>query len=146
LPAKQNSLSPATNSKLLDGRSKKRIQKIVGSILYYANAIKMTVLMALSTIAMSQAHPTKNTMTRCIRLLDYLATNADAKIRFYASDLIMSIHSDALYLSESKARSRACGHFFMGWKPVDNQHIKLNGAFYRNSVIFEICRGVSCGT
>jgi hypothetical protein len=41
------------------------------------------------------------------------------------------------YLSESKAQSRVCGHFFMGWKPVDGQPIKLNGAFYTNSVILK---------
>jgi hypothetical protein len=61
--------------------------------------------------------------------------HADAKIRFYASDMIMNIHSDMSYLSESKARSRACGHFFIGWAPVDGQPIKLNGEFYTNSVI-----------
>jgi hypothetical protein len=27
--------------------------------------------------------------------------------------------------------------FFMGWNPVDNQPIKLNGAFYTNSVILK---------
>ncbi len=49
----------------------------------------------------------------------------------------MNIHSNASYLSESKARSRACGLFFMGWKPVDNQPINLNGSFYTNSVILK---------
>ncbi len=97
----------------------------------------MTVLMALSTIGMSQAHPAKHMMARCVQMLDYLATHADAKIRFYASDMIMNIHSDASYLLESKARSRACGHFFMGWAPVDDQPIKLNGAFYTNTVILK---------
>ena len=97
----------------------------------------MTLLMALSTIAKSQAKPTENTMVQCIQLLDYLVTHADAKIRFYTSDMIMNIHSDASYLSESKARSRACSHFFMGWKPVDGKPIKLNGTFYTNSVILK---------
>jgi hypothetical protein len=97
----------------------------------------MMVLMGLSTIAMSKEHPTKNTRTHCLQLLDYLATHADAKIRFYALDMIMNIYLDAFYLSKSKAHSRACSHFFMGWKLVDNQPIKLNGAFYTNSVILK---------
>jgi hypothetical protein len=63
----------------------------------------MMVLMALSTIAMSQAKPTENTMEHCIQLLNYLATHANAKIRSYVSDMIMNIHSDVSYLSESKA-------------------------------------------
>jgi hypothetical protein len=70
--------------------------------------------MALSTIAMSHTKPTKNTMERLMQIFDYLAMHTDAKIRFYALDMIMNIHLGASYLSESKARSRACGHFFMG--------------------------------
>jgi hypothetical protein len=76
-------------------------------------------------------------MERCVQLLDYLVTHAGAKIRFYASDMIMNIHSDASYLSESKAQSCACGHVFMGWKPINGEPIKLNGAFYTNSVILK---------
>ncbi len=48
-------------------------------------------------------------------ILDYLASNSEAKVRYYASDMIMNIHLDASYLSETKLRSRACEHFFMGW-------------------------------
>ena len=42
----------------------------------------------------------------------------------------MNIHSDASYLSEPNSRSRACGHFFLGWLPVDGQPIRLNGVFH----------------
>ncbi len=100
----------------------------------------MTVLMASSTVAMTQAKPTENTMEQCVQLLDYLATHADAKIRFYASDMIMNICSDVSYLSESKARSCACGHFFMGWKPVVGKPIKFNVVSSR-----ELRRGESDG-
>jgi hypothetical protein len=44
--------------------------------------------------------------------------------------MIMNIHSDALYLSEGRARSRTCGHFFMGWLPKDGDTIQINGAFH----------------
>jgi hypothetical protein len=135
--SKAQSPLPKDASKLLDNSSRKRIQKIVGNILYYAWAVDMTVLMTLSTIAMLQAAPTKRTMESCIQLLDYLVMHADAKIRFYESDMIMNIHLDVSYLSESKACSRACGHFFMGSAPIDGQPIKLNGAFYTNSVILK---------
>jgi hypothetical protein len=37
---------------------------------------------------------------------------------------------DAPYLSEVSAHSRACGHFFMGWKADPAKPIKLNGAFF----------------
>jgi hypothetical protein len=52
--------------------------------------------------------------------------------------MIMNIHSNISYLSESKAQSHACGHFFMGWKPINGKPIKLNGAFYTNSVILKL--------
>ena len=44
--------------------------------------------------------------------------------------MILNIHSDALYLSEQNGRSRASGHYFMGWMPVANEPIKLNGAVH----------------
>jgi hypothetical protein len=128
---------PGIDSKLLDEGGKKPDPKVVRSILYSACAVDMTVLMALSTITMSQVNPTENTKTHCVQLLEYLATHADAKIRCYASDMIMNIHSDASYLSKNKASSRACGHFLMGWKLVDNQPTKLNNAFDTNSVILK---------
>jgi hypothetical protein len=58
------------------------------------------------------------------------ATYPDATIQFRASDMIMNVNYDASYLSESDARSRACGHFFMGWTPTDGDPIKLNDAFF----------------
>ncbi len=42
----------------------------------------------------------------------------------------MNVHSDASYLSESDACSRACGHFFMGWSRKDGDPSKLNGTFF----------------
>jgi hypothetical protein len=95
----------------------------------------MTVLVALSTTAIDQTKATKQTMEQCIQLLDYLASNQNAKVRFHASDMVLNIHSDASYISELGARSRACGHFFMGWMPQNGEPIKLNGAFYISSSI-----------
>jgi hypothetical protein len=100
---------PKDNTPKLDEKGIKRVQKNVGSILYYVQAVDMTVLMALSTIAVNQTKATKRTMERCTQLLDYLAHNADAKVLFHALDMILNIHSDASYLSEAKAQSRACG-------------------------------------
>ncbi len=90
----------------------------------------MMVLMALSSIAVKQTKATEKTMDRCIQLLDYLATKEMAKIRFHALEMILNIHSDVPYLSETGARSRACGHFFMGWMPKDIKPIKLNSVFH----------------
>jgi hypothetical protein len=61
----------------------------------------------------------------------------DAKVRFHASNMILNIHSDASYLLEEKVRSRACGHFFMGWMPQDGKPISLNGAFHVSTIILD---------
>ena len=49
--------------------------------------------------------------------------------------MILNIHSDASYLLEAKARSRTCGHFFLGWMPCDGEPIRLNGAFHVSTTV-----------
>jgi hypothetical protein len=107
----------------------KEIQRIIGSILYYARAINITKLMALSSIAIKQTKGTTSTMEKAKQLLDYSAMNPNATMRFKASDMIVNIHMVMSYLSKANARSRACGHFFMRWDTMDGNPIKLNGAF-----------------
>jgi hypothetical protein len=58
--------------------------------------------------------------------LDYLVTHPDAKIRFHASNMILYIHSDAFYLSVSKARSRLGGFFYLAYNPPNEN--KSNGS------------------
>ncbi len=113
------------------------VQQVIGSILYYARAVDLTVLMALSTIASKQAKGTENTMTKTKQLLDYLATHPDATVPFHALDMILNIHSDASYLLVANAHSRVCGHFFMGWKTDPMKPIKLNGTFFTLCAILQ---------
>jgi hypothetical protein len=98
----------------------------MGSVLYYACAIDITVLMALSLIAIEMM----SKIAKAKQLLDYLATYPNAKIWFRASNMVMNVRLDALYLSEANVCSRACGNFFMGWSPVDGDPILLNGVFF----------------
>ena len=53
----QAPIAPDTTPRL-DAKNVKRVQKIVGSILFYARAVDMTVLMALSLIAVEQTTAT----------------------------------------------------------------------------------------
>ena len=55
-----------------------------------------------------------------------MATHPDATIRYYASDMILNVHSDASYLSVPNARSRAAGIFFLGSLPQTDKPILLN--------------------
>ena len=98
---------------VLDKNGKLFVQQVLGTFLYYARAVDSTMLVALSAIASEQATPTKKTMEKVDQFLDYAATNPIAIVTYHASDMVLAIHSDASYLSEAKARSRAGGHFFM---------------------------------
>ena len=86
---------------------------MTGKFLYLGRAVDHTILAALSSIAAQQASPTEETRKRAQQLLDYLATQEDAIVTYCASDMVLAVHSDASYLSESNARSRVGGHFFL---------------------------------
>ncbi len=56
------------------------IQCIVGSILHYVQAVNITALMALSSIAIKQTKEMTSAMEKSKQLLEYLATNPVATI------------------------------------------------------------------
>ena len=69
-------------------------------------------------------------MKQCRNFLDYMATHPNAKIRYYASDMVLNVLSDASYLSAPNAQSRAVGYCFLGSVPKNRQPIKLNGEIH----------------
>jgi hypothetical protein len=91
--------SPLDKSPCLNKAQKKRIQQIVGSFLYYAQVVDPTILMALLEIASQQVAPTENMMERVNQFLDHMWTHPNAINGYRASDMILNVHSDALYLS-----------------------------------------------
>jgi hypothetical protein len=107
-------VSPALNA-----ADTTRVQQVLGTLLFYARAVDSTMLPAIGSIATQQAKGTKATMKAITQLLNYCATHPDATVRFIASDMVLHIESDASYLSESKARSRAAGYHFLSAKPKD---------------------------
>ena len=111
--AREQFAEAADNSPLLGKVGKKFIQKVNGKFLYMGRAVDPTILTALSALASQQAAPTETTMKQAKQLLDYLATQEEAVLTFRASNMVLALHSDASYLSEREARSRAGGHFFL---------------------------------
>jgi hypothetical protein len=111
------------------------IQKVTGSVLYYARAVDPTVLMPPNDIAMEQSKATEKTQAATDQMLDYLATRPDATIRYHASDIILHIHSDASYLSVSNARSRIGGLFFLGNRSPEQD--TLNGSILNIAVVIK---------
>eukprot|EP00804_Cyclotella_cryptica_P000009 CCRYP_013702-RC/>CCRYP_013702-RC protein AED:0.39 eAED:0.39 QI:0/0/0/1/0/0/2/0/222 len=72
--AKVQYTDEANTSPALDALGIKRIQGIVGALLYYAQAVDNKLLHALSEIGTKQAAATGATNTRLNHLLDYCAT------------------------------------------------------------------------
>ena len=123
---RQYALTPDTSS-LLDEHGIKYVQHVTGSLLYYARAIDGTMLPALNTIGTQQAKPTKKTMQKCLRLLDYAATYPYGSLRYYASDMVLHVDSDAAYLVMQEALSRIAGYYHLSDKPPTVGKIPLNG-------------------
>ena len=97
------------------------------------------MLPALGSLAASQSKATENTAKACTKLLNYAATHPNAVIRYTKSGMILRIHSDASYLSEREARSRAGGFFYLGNATDDSSpdtpSSPINGAIHINSSI-----------
>ncbi len=123
--AKAQYVEAETPSIPLDKEGHKFIQAVTGTLLYYSQAVDPTMLVALNAIATQQASPTQKTMDRVKQLLDYCASQEDAILTYHSSDMVLAIHSDAGYLNESKARSRAGGLYF---RLNDVQYPPNNGA------------------
>ena len=84
-----------------------------GKFLFLGRAVDATLLCPISAIASQAANPTEETMKQTKKLLDYVASQDEAFLTYHASDMKLAAHSDASYLSEPKARSRAGSHFFL---------------------------------
>ena len=121
--ATQESSAPA-----LPPKDKKFIQQVCGKFLFLGRAVDSTLLCPISAIASQSANPTEDTMKQTHQLLNYLATQEEAIITYNASEMVLAVHSDASYLCEPKARSRAGGHFFLS----NNSNIPPNNGAILN--------------
>ena len=66
-------------------------------------------------------------------MLDYAASNPEATSRYYASDMVLKIHSNASYLNKSHAKSSYGGYFFLSWSQHDHEPLRLNGCAHATS-------------
>ena len=112
----------------------KYIQEVIGTFLYYARAIDSTMIPTLSKLASRQSVPTVSLYADVQHFLQYAATYPDAEVTYYPSDMRLIIWSDASYLSESKARSRAGGLHYLS-SAGDPATAPINGAIDVISVI-----------
>jgi hypothetical protein len=112
----------------------KRVQDIVGTLLYYGRAVDPTLLTALSSIAARQANGTTAVTEACQQPLNYVVSHPNAEIRYKACNMILAVHTDASYLSEQAGKSCASAHFYL---TNHNNKEFNNGAILTLSSIIE---------
>ena len=119
------------------------LQEIIGTFRFYADSVDLTMLMPVSALSTDANNIERSELQRRkIQFLDYVATHPNAKIKYKASDMHLWAHTDASYLSESKARSRAGGYYFLSDKPklpiqANDPPPPLNGAISAKSKIID---------
>ena len=111
--AKQQHAPTEDTSSSLNEAGIKRVQRIVGALLYYARAVDNKILVALSAIGSQQASATENTAAAVNQLLDYVATYPADGLVFRSSGMELAAHADAGFNNESRARSRAGAHVYL---------------------------------
>jgi hypothetical protein len=116
-----------TNIPALSDKDVNKLQQLTGTLLYYARAVDPTLIMPINVLASEQSKAPAVTADKVIKLLNYCNTHPETKIRYHASGMILHIHSDASYLSEKEAKSRAGGFFYMGSSPKTDTKL-TNGA------------------
>ena len=89
---------------LLEKKSTKIIQYIVGNILYYARSVDPTMLRAIDEISRVQSKPTRDTNKKSRMLLYYAATYPNATIRYKEIDVVLHVDSDVAYLTIPELR------------------------------------------
>jgi hypothetical protein len=93
------------------------------------------MLVTLNALASYQSKATEQMAEDAVKFLNYCATHPNAVQRYSKSDMILTVHSHALYLSKSKARSCAGGFFYMGSKQCNAAH---NGAILATTSIMRL--------
>ena len=124
---------PEDDSARLNAAGVLRVQRIVGSILYYARALDTPLLPVLTEIGSNQAKETEETLAATKKLLDFVATFPDACICYIASAMCLWIDYDSLFASIRNARSRVGGFFYLSSHPSKiskNSDPPLNGPIY----------------
>jgi hypothetical protein len=111
--ANQQLVPEPDNSALLDVAGIKQVQGIIGSLLYYAQAIDNKLLATISTISAQQAKAMENMAKAVHQLLDYVATYPHDRITYCPSNMVLPAHSDASYLTEPQSRSQSGAHIFL---------------------------------
>jgi hypothetical protein len=130
----------ADEATLVDAQTKTFVQEVTGVFLFYSRAVDPTMLTAVNKISMQSAKPTHATLKAIDRLLSYAERYPNAITEIRPSNMQLCAQSDASYLSEYGARSRAGAVLYFG---LTGDHA-INGMVeYISMVIPTVCSSVA---
>jgi hypothetical protein len=113
-------------SEKLSPKQIKTIQEVCGKFLYTSRAIDGTMHHTLNELCIAATKGTQETQDALEYFLNYCATHPEAEIIYRASDMILTVDSDAAYQVAPKSRSRASGYHYLG----DMDGLLFNGAVF----------------
>ena len=114
------------NSPSLNATGIKRVQAIVGVVLFYGREVDKKLLLSLNAIGTQQATANESTNEAINHLLDYLATYHNDGIIYRSITMVLAAHSYLGLHNESKGRSWAWYHIFLAkYKPVPRWNVPI---------------------
>jgi len=122
----------------IDAIGIKMVQSIKRLILFYARAVDITSLEAVSMIRVEQSKATEGTKQKMNQMMNYLATNPNTTVIFCASDMILKIHSECSYITALNARSKAGDQFYFGDDIPPKEDNKPNGSIYNEYSVLKM--------
>ena len=123
---------------------KKRLQSVIGTLLYYSRAVDPSICTALHELGSVQSRPSENDMKKMNRLLGYVSKHRNIAIRFYASNMILQLISDASYLCRPRARSVYGTYCYFGEPEWINGPIACASKMI-SSVLSSVAEAELCG-
>ena len=103
-------------------KEKKSHQQILGSLLYYARIIDLTMLISANDLTIESTKYVTTARNKMSTLIYYLAINPNTAMAHKKSDMMLKMYSDGSCLSATNARSRVAGHFYFGDDKNGNQN------------------------
>ena len=99
--------SPLTLTTLVSPAEKTWIQQVVGSLLFYARALDLSVLTAVCQLSSHQSNPTQHDLSAAHRLLNYVSSHRNPQKTIHPSSMALWACTDASYLSRPNSGSVA---------------------------------------
>ena len=119
----RDSLTPSTPVSLpVSPAEKTWIQRVVGSLLFYARALDLSILTAVCQLSSYQSNPTQLDLIAAHRLLNYVSSHPNPHKTIHPSTMALWACTDASYLSRPKSGSVAGCSVGLG----DPPHYLLN--------------------